>query len=192
MSEDHGDNTYLELCLSATDAFDETGTACVSLYPNTVAYTLDTVPTGLQLPWEGTSRTTPFSVTTNVNAVQQLIAPAQPGYTFASWSDGGAATHDIRIGSAAKRLVATYKGSSTPTQRLTITPICRDRWLVRNPLSKSVVYNWKILITGRKGSRTAPPGSEYRLWMPSGSSKVTLYTNGTLYGTLSPVTMTCR
>lgn len=278
VSEDHGDNTYLELCLSATDAFDETGTDCVSLYPNTVAYTLDTVPTGLELPWEGTSRITPFSVMTTVNAVQQLIAPAQSGYTFASWSDGGAATHDIRIGTAAKRLVATYKGdvvkqdqtirvttaaptdatvggstalsatatsglavsfssstssvctvsgsvarfvaagtctvrasqggnaaynpaptvsqtfsvrTSTSTSRLTINPICKDRWLVRNPLSKSVVYSWKILSTGRKGSRTAPPGSEYRLWLPSGSSKVTFYTNGTLYGTLSPITKSC-
>ncbi len=191
VSEDHGDNTHLELCLSATDAFDETGMDCVSLYPNTVAYTLDTVPTGLQLPWEGTSRKTPFSVTTNVNAVQQLVAPAQPGYTFASWSDGGAATHDIRVGTAAKRLVATYKRSSTPTQRLTITSICKDRWLVRNPLSKSVLYSWKILSTGRKGSGTVPPSSEQRLWMPSGSSKVTFYTNGTLYGTLSPITKSC-
>ena len=196
VAEDHGDNTWLELCLSATDAFDEKGTDCVSLYPNTVNYTLDTVPTGLELPWEGAARKTPFTVTTNVNAAQQLIAPAHAGYTFDSWSDGGAASHSVRVGSTAKRLVATYQGSGStppsPTQHLGITALCKNRWLVRNPLPEPVRYSWKILNTGRKGSRTAAAGSERRLWLPSRRSRVTFYTNGTLYGTLRPIAKPCR
>ncbi len=266
VTEDHGDNTSLELCLKATDDLGETGTKCVSLYPNTVAYTLDTVPTGLELPWEGTLRRTPFTVTTNVNAAQQLIAPAAQGdYAFVGWSDGGAREHPIRIGAAPARLVATYRstvvtlpppppagtvlawegqtftvssatpvrygadtrwtqktvtgtagcsnvffgtdpavgvrkscvvaGGTTPpptTAKLSITALCRDRWLVRNPLTRSVPYNWTVLNTGRKGSRTATPGSEYRLWIASGSSRVTFYADGRLYGTLTPRTTACR
>ena len=269
VSEDHGDNTFLELCLTATDAFEETGKNCVSLYPNTALYTLDTVPTGLELPWEGLLRRTPFTVTTNVNAAQQLIAPAAQGdYAFVNWSDGGARDHPVRIGAAPARLVATYRstvvtpppppppppagtvlaqegqtftvatatpvrygadtrwtqktvtgtagcsnaffgtdpavgvrkscvvasGTTPPpaTARLSITALCRDRWLVRNPLPTSVRYNWKILATGRTGSRAATPGSEYRLWIASGSSRVTFYADGRLYGTLTPKTTACR
>ena len=75
---------------------------------------------------------------------------------------------------------------------LSITALCRDRWLVRNPLTRSVGYTWTILNTGRRGSRTATPGSEYRLWIASGSSRVTFYADGRLYGTLTPKTTACR
>lgn len=193
VTEDHGDHTYLELCLTATDAFDESGSSCATLRPNTVAYALDTVPTGLELPWEGTLRRTPFSVTTNVNGVQQLLAPAQQGgYTFSSWSDGGARDHTVRIGASPARLVATYTGSGNPPAgKLAITAQCRNVWLVRNPLATSVPYSWKILSSGRRGSRTAPPGSRYELWLPSYSSRVTFYQNGAFYSTLSPNTQGC-
>lgn len=110
---DHGDNTYVELCLTATDSLQETATTCVSVYPRTVAYTLDTVPSGLRLPWEGTLRTTPFTVTTLVNAEQQLFAPAtQGGYTFSSWSNGGARDQTVRVGETPMRFVATYASAS--------------------------------------------------------------------------------
>ncbi len=201
VAEDHGDNTYLELCLTVTDSLGESGSDCVTLYPNTVAYTLDTVPSGLELPWEGTNRKTPFSVTTPIGGVQQLIAPGQTGYTFMNWSDGGASTHDIRIGSVPQRIVATYKSTTTTppptptppptsTAKVTINPICINRWRVTNPLPTSVRYNWKILSTRRTGSRTAPPKSVYYLWIASSSSRVTFYVGGKLYGTLNPNTGT--
>ena len=65
---DHGDNTWLELCLTATDSAGLTGETCVSLYPNTSPVTLETVPAGLTLPWEGCTRQTPYTVDTIVNA----------------------------------------------------------------------------------------------------------------------------
>ncbi len=123
VTEDHGDHTYLELCLKVTDAFGEEDTDCVLLYPEVASYTLDTAPTGLELPWEGALRQTPFTVSTNINAAQQLIAPAQQGsYTFSSWSDGGAREHDIRIGGIPTRLVATYTAPAAPP-----TPPSRQR-----------------------------------------------------------------
>ena len=109
--QDHGDNTWLELCATAKDSDNQTSSTCVSLRPNTVMYTLDTVPSGLELVWEGATRVTPFTVETLVNANQQLVAPATQsgGYVFKSWSDGGARTHSIKVGGSNKTLVATYQ-----------------------------------------------------------------------------------
>ena len=112
--EDHGDNTYLEICLTATDSTGASNTKCRNIYPNTVSYTLRTVPSGLELPWEGTNQTTPFTVTTIVGASQQLIAPSQQGsYSFSSWSDGGARSHSITVGSSPKTFTATYTSNSS-------------------------------------------------------------------------------
>ena len=115
---DHGDNTSLELCLRVSANGNQSDPSCATLRLNTVDYTLDTEPSGLKLSWGGVERTTPFTVTTNVNARQQLSALAeQEGLAFVSWSDGGERIHDITVQSAPQTFVATYETSAeTPAQ----------------------------------------------------------------------------
>ncbi len=62
------------------------------------------------MEYEGVAYTTPFSVITNVNSVRDLIAPlTQQGcHNFVSWSDGGAASHQVTIGSTPQTYIATY------------------------------------------------------------------------------------
>ncbi len=116
---DHGDHTWLELCLSASDNSGLSGSTCVPLEPRTVDYTLASVPESLSLPWEGASRTTSYSVTTIVSATQQLIAPmTQSGWQFCGWSDGGAAQHLIKVGNAATTVSALYRPQHTQTQTI--------------------------------------------------------------------------
>lgn len=106
---DHEDDSYLELCLTVTDSGGLHGTDCISLYPNTVTYTFDTIPTGLTLSYSGISRTTPFTVTATVGGLRTIGAPvSQSGLYFHNWTDAGTPTHDIAIQSAATTLVATY------------------------------------------------------------------------------------
>ena len=113
---DHGDNTSLELCLEVTRGGNKSDPSCVTLTLNTVEYTLDTEPSGLKLSWEGVERTTPFTVTTNVNARQQLTALAeQEGREFVSWSDGGERIHDITVQDTPQTLTATYASPSPQT-----------------------------------------------------------------------------
>ncbi|MCB0042927.1 MAG: PQQ-dependent sugar dehydrogenase, partial [Caldilinea sp.] len=47
--EDHGDNTYVELCLTVTDSQALEDQACVDVKPQEVTYTFNTVPSGLEL-----------------------------------------------------------------------------------------------------------------------------------------------
>ena len=218
VTEDHGDNTYLELCLTATDAFGEQGSSCVSLYPNTVAYTLDTVPSGLTLPWEGTLQKTPFTVVTNVGAAQQLLAPAQQGsYAFVSWSDGGAREHSVRVQNVPTRLVATYKtpGSASnaapPPVKLPVklpvkppvtappssvrvvkfSALCRDRYLAGNATAKQVKVSWRVQKTNKRGWRWLNAGTTRQLSI-SGRNSVTFYVDGRSIITLEPNLRTCR
>lgn len=186
--EDHGDNTSLELCLTARDRHGESARTCVRLQPETVRYTLDTVPTGLELPWEGVMRKTPFTVTTIVGATQQLVAPGrQTNYAFSRWSDRGAAVHDVRVGTTPKRFVATYRRS----QRLQLTAVCRDRWRVVNLSSDTVPYSWRVTRGGRTGSGTAQPNQTFALTIPAGTSTVAFHAGGGFHSTLKPSTKRC-
>ena len=77
--------------------------------PTQLTLSFDTVPSGLELEYEGVSYITPFDVTTNASSLRDLIAPATQGCaTFASWSDGGAATHSINTGANSRTYIATY------------------------------------------------------------------------------------
>jgi len=106
---DHGDNTWIELCLTVTDNSGLTDQDCVNLQPNTVTLSFDTVPSGFELEYEGVSYFTPFDVTTNVNSARDLIAPlSQNCNIFAFWSDGGAATHSITTSAVPHTYTATY------------------------------------------------------------------------------------
>jgi hypothetical protein len=121
VTDDHGDNTWLELCLTAIDAFSRVAEDCVELRPLEVDLTVATVPAGLQIPWEGVNRATPFTVRTHVGAVRTLAAsPTQGSYAFVSWSDGGAASHAITISGSPQTLTATYAstGPAAGTYRL--------------------------------------------------------------------------
>jgi hypothetical protein len=121
VADDHGDNTWLELCLIAVDGFERSAEACRELRPREVDYTITSIPAGLQIPWEGVARTTPFTVRTHVGGVRELNAPpVQGSFAFASWSDGGAASHAITIGASPLTLTATYQstGPAPGTYRL--------------------------------------------------------------------------
>ena len=107
---DHGDNSWIELCLTVTDSGGQFDQECVDLQPNEVTLSFDTLPSGLNLEYGGITYTTPFDVTSIVSGARDLIAATtQEGcHNFVSWSDGGAATHQITVGSNPQTYIATY------------------------------------------------------------------------------------
>ena len=114
---DHGDNSYMELCLTVTDSQGAQDQDCHELYPNLARYTLQTEPPGLSLSWEGRERQTPFSVETPVGSKHLLVAPTQQGaWTFAGWSDGGERLHSL-----------TVEDDKTLTARYTLNECLLDR-----------------------------------------------------------------
>mgnify|MGYP000850458102 FL=1 len=112
--EDHGDNTWLELCLTATDSQGLQDEECVEVKPQEVTYTIASVPSGLPITYAGSRYTTPFKVKTYINAKRILEAPAtaRGGLRFGNWSDGAAvladAVQEIVIADGDRVLTATY------------------------------------------------------------------------------------
>lgn len=149
--DDHGDNTYFELCLTATDSDGREGQACVNLYPEEVTYTFDTDPSGVPLLYAGSTYTTPFQVVTHVGATRQIGAPRRPvrGVFFRDWSDAGARSHTISIGKEAETLVATYRGNLTALPDVTIP----DEVPIINP---------EAATAGEPRSAASPPAAQVR------------------------------
>jgi glucose/arabinose dehydrogenase len=104
---DHGDNTYYEVCANITFN-NQTTKKCIFLRPNTVEYTFQSVPSGLNLAYEGASYQTPFTVTTLVNSEIDVSASPSNGCAFQSWSDGGNASRTLRVGNTNKTYTANY------------------------------------------------------------------------------------
>jgi glucose/arabinose dehydrogenase len=126
-AEDHGDNTYYEICAVAYDTQGASSLAkCLDVRPFTVRYTFDTVPSGLQLDYGGKTYTTPFTVATITNSKRDLSAPAvQNGYEFSEWSTGGARVHTLTIEDGPRTLIARYKQAApvdTPVYLSDLTP----------------------------------------------------------------------
>jgi hypothetical protein len=114
---DHEYPSYLELRLTATDSGGLTRTTSVRLDPVTVVLSFASAPSGLQLNVNAVSSAAPFTRTVIVGSSNALSAttPQVVGsttYTFSSWSDGGAQTHNIVAPALATTYTATYGASA--------------------------------------------------------------------------------
>lgn len=115
---DHDYPSYLDLTLTATDSAGRTASVTRRLDPTTVVLTFASAPAGLQLTVDSGSATAPFTRTVIVgsNHTTSATTPQTLGgatYIFASWSDGGAATHQI----TAPATDATYTATFTTNSR---------------------------------------------------------------------------
>ena len=115
---DHEYPSYLELQLTATDAHGLSATTAVDVFPQTVALTFQSSPSGMQLGVGTFSGTAPFTTTVIVNSTNSISAPDQSlnglSYTFSSWSDGGAQTHTITAPATATTYTATFAVANRP------------------------------------------------------------------------------
>jgi hypothetical protein len=115
VAPDHDYPAYLELRLTARDSDNFTATVGRDLQPRTVVLTFATRPKGLSLIVGGAeAQATTFSRTFIVGSRLTVSAPLTQTlggvtYTYASWSDRGARTHEIVAPSTKKTYTATYR-----------------------------------------------------------------------------------
>jgi glucose/arabinose dehydrogenase len=104
---DHGYPSWIELRLTATDSRGLTATTSRRLDPNTTQMSFASNPAGLQMSFNGSTFTAPFTrtvITGSANSVS-AISPQTVGtttYAFDQWSNGGGQTQNIiaPVGSA--------------------------------------------------------------------------------------------
>jgi len=110
---DHEHPAYLELRLTAKDSAGLTDMRPVRLDPRTVTLTVNTNPTGLTAVLNGASGIAPFGRTVILGSRNSISAPSpqtrgRKSWTFRSWSDGGAQTHDV-VANGSATYTATFK-----------------------------------------------------------------------------------
>jgi PKD repeat protein len=111
---DHEYPSYLELKLTATDSGGLTDTEVLRLDPRTVVLTFQTTPGGLSLVVNSSGAKATFTRTVIVGSNSTISAPSpqkkgQKNYSFSSWSDGGAQTHNIVAPATATTYTARYR-----------------------------------------------------------------------------------
>ncbi|MGW3351112.1 LamG-like jellyroll fold domain-containing protein [Nonomuraea rubra] len=112
---DHEHPSHLELRLTVTDQHGLTDTKSVLLQPKTVNLTFQTDPPGLQLGFNQEQTVAPFTRTVIVGSSNSVTAPSPQGeHAFESWSDGGAATHNLVAPATATTYTAAYEAVQTP------------------------------------------------------------------------------
>jgi glucose/arabinose dehydrogenase len=107
-------NVWYRIHLTVRDSAGLTHHSQVDVLPRKVRVTLATSAAGLQLKLDGQPITTPFAFDGVVGIVRTLAAPTPQAaggttYAFASWSDGGAASHAVSTPSANTTYTASYR-----------------------------------------------------------------------------------
>ncbi|HEY0452416.1 PQQ-dependent sugar dehydrogenase [Actinophytocola sp.] len=113
VAPDHPYPSYLDLTLTATDSDGNTGSTTVRLNPRTVVLTFQSNPSGAQLTVGTVTQVAPFTRTVIVGSNNSISAPSRQNltlglqYRYASWSDGGAQSHNV----VAPATAATYRAN---------------------------------------------------------------------------------
>jgi glucose/arabinose dehydrogenase len=106
-------NVWYRIHLTVRDSAGLTHTSFRDILPRTSTITLATNPAGLQLTLDGQPVTSPVQIVGVVGMTRTLgvVSPQLAGgisYQFSSWSDAGAATHDISTPAANTTYTATF------------------------------------------------------------------------------------
>ncbi len=163
-------NVWYRIILSVRDSGGLTHTSSRDILPNTSTITLASNPTGLQLTLDAQPITAPVSVT-SVVGMQRSIGAVSPqsldgiSYQLASWSDGGALTHNIATPAANTTYTATFSaapvsgngltGAYFPRKDLTGTPVTRIdptvnfTWNKSAPVAGIPADNFSVRWTGQ-------------------------------------------
>ena len=189
--------------LTATDADGLTGVASVRVDPKNVLQTFQSNPPGLRLVVGTETLTAPEQHRLIVGSTSSLSAVSPQTlngvvYTFASWSDGGAQTHNIVAGSSPGTYTATFRAAGSASGEI-----------VRHAASATAVHGtWRMVAdqTAASGKRLEHPDAgvakiavpsanpanyfevtfnaeanrAYRLWL-RGRAQNDAYTNDSVY-----------
>ncbi|MFN8629477.1 MAG: PQQ-dependent sugar dehydrogenase [Chloroflexota bacterium] len=134
IAPDHEYPSWLELRLTATDSHGASTTTLINLYPNTSTLSAGASLSDVHVFVDGTAQPNPPDPLTyirgglaTVNAPVTAVSGGKR-YRFASWSDGGAAVHDVVV-NPDKAITAQYVLGAPDTCAAATTASAQGVWL---------------------------------------------------------------
>ncbi|HLK69398.1 MAG TPA: discoidin domain-containing protein [Bryobacteraceae bacterium] len=161
--------------------------------PITPAITIQTSPSGLQFSVDGgPQQTAPQTLSLSQGQHTIAVLTIQPGatgtqYLFTSWSDGGAASHTITVGTSAATYTATFKTqyrlttSASPSAGGTVTPSSGGFYDANTVVQVNATPNSGYTFSGWTGSVASPSST---------STTVTMSAPQSVTGNFAPITST--
>jgi uncharacterized repeat protein (TIGR02543 family) len=141
------------------------------------AITIQTSPTGLKFTVDGgAAQTAPQTVNLSPGSHTIAVATTQAGsvgtqYVFANWSDGGAASHSITVGSTAATYTATFTTqyqltiSASPVAGGTVTPSSGSYYASGTAVPITATPNSGYTFSGWSGSVASPSAASTTVTM---------------------------
>ena len=120
--------TNYEIVLTVTDSTGLSASTSVTVFPDKVNMTYDTVPSGLTLTVDGISRQTPFVVDDLKGFQRTITAPNQSNgglRTPSPRGPTGSQSHGVVVPNVDQSLVATFQATSGPGASSRLTPSTR-------------------------------------------------------------------
>jgi hypothetical protein len=111
---DHGDGSYFEIRLTATDSLGVSATTSRQVDPKTLQVTLATSPSGGTVVYDGTSHTAPYSATTIAGSTHSIEVQIPAGQTFSGWSQGGDQRQNVTVGEQNVTYTASFGTGGGP------------------------------------------------------------------------------
>ena len=183
--------------LSARDSSGLVGETYVDVLPRLARIDVETNPSGLQITLDGKVEKSPLAVTgvTGITRTLGVVSPQSVGtdlYEFVSWSDGGAATHDIATPAADTTWTATFRKIEraggigltgtyfngpelTGTTFVRIDPTINFNWGTGSPAPGIGADRWSVRWTGQVEAELSGP---HIFFVRSDGAR--LWVNGTL------------
>ena len=162
---------------ATNDTGSVTATATLDVLSRLARLTLATNPAGLQLRLDGQPVATPLSFDSVVGSAHYIEATVQADggstYEFVSWSDGGAAGHDVSTPAQATTYTATFREVATPAQpsirvnfQLASAPVpagyLKDGGLAYGDRGNGLSYGWNADNTAQMRDRNSAASPDQR------------------------------
>jgi hypothetical protein len=118
---DHGDGSYFEIRLTATDSHGLSTTTTRLVYPKTLMVTLATNPSGGTVVYDGTAHPAPYTAKTIADSTHTISVQPAAGQPFVGWSQGGPQQQNVTVGEQDVTYTASLGPSCLPRPRVVLT-----------------------------------------------------------------------
>jgi glucose/arabinose dehydrogenase len=116
----HGDGSYFEIRLTATDSGGLAATTTRQVDPKTLQVTVATAPTGGTITYDGVSHAAPHSATTIAGSTHTISVQPSAGQAFVNWLHGGAQQQNVAVGEQNVSYTANLSAACSPRPRVTL------------------------------------------------------------------------